>query len=253
MGGRAAAAIACGGAACVALLAVAGVRAGAGAALVGSQSSAPSSSVAAAARSVTAPEGGLPPGGAETADRPWQGAADDGLPGGLPAEAGSQGRGAAPGSRLQAFAGMPVRARPAVAEPDGPASGPVAAASGGGAAGDAQGPRSAPYEPIPVIQAVRSEPGAGVRISHAVDVGFAFRPDHYRNGAMRVANESGRPLAISFHGGDCTGLRLNGQPVVEGRSYLVSGDAEIAGSSPVGVHVRPPAAPDREAAPTGVG
>lgn len=109
------------------------------------------------------------------------------------------------------------------------------------------------YHPPALIHAVRPEPGAGVRITSGVEVGFAYVPGQYRDGALRLANDSGVPLVISFHGAGSSSVRLNGQEIVEGRTYLVVGDAEIAGAQAVGVHVRHPKGKEREAAPDGVG
>lgn len=112
---------------------------------------------------------------------------------------------------------------------------------------------SAPYQAPPVQRAVEPEARTGVRLNDAVDMGFTFQPLQYQGKAMRIANDSGRPLSVSFHGPGCAAVRLNGQPVVEGQRYLMYSDVEIAGPDPVGVHVRLPAGRERDPAPEGVG
>lgn len=70
---------------------------------------------------------------------------------------------------------------------------------------------------------------------------------------MRIANDSGRPVTVSFHGPGSEAVRLNGQTVVEGRRYLVEADVEIVGPFAVGVHLRQPSGVEREPMPEGVG
>lgn len=84
-------------------------------------------------------------------------------------------------------------------------------------------------------------------------MGFTFTPSRYNNGTMVVINETSQPVAVSFHGLGSAGIRLNGQPVVEGQRYVLSGDLEIAGSTSVGVHLRQPGTDERQSAPHGVG
>jgi hypothetical protein len=104
-----------------------------------------------------------------------------------------------------------------------------------------------------VVRAVEPEVGTGIRVSSAIDVGFTFQPGQYRGGAMRIANDSGRPVAVSFHGPGSSAVRLNGQPVIEGQRYLLATDIEIAGSAAVGVHLRQSGGDERDAVPEGVG
>jgi hypothetical protein len=113
--------------------------------------------------------------------------------------------------------------------------------------------QSAPYQPPSVIRAVEPEPGTGLRISAAVEVGFTFQPGHYRGGAMRIVNDGRSPVSVSFHGPGSAAVRLNGQPVVEGRQYRLATDIEIAGPAAVGVHLRRPGGHERDPAPQGVG
>lgn len=145
--------------------------------------------------------------------------------------------------------GQPVASvRPAIASTD---RGGGATAPGRPEGGErAQG---SSYQPEPVRQGLDLQPQLGVRIRSGVDMAFSFDPQAYRDGAMHLINEVGRPVVVTFYGSGCSELRVNGQPVSEGRAYLVGSEAVVRGSQTVGVEVRKPTGAEGEPLPAGAG
>lgn len=122
------------------------------------------------------------------------------------------------------------------------------ASSGGG-----RPPLGSAYQPEPVQQGVEPQPSLGIRLRSGADLAFAYDPQDYRDGAMNLVNEVGRPVAVRFSGPGCADLRLNGQPISEGRSYLIGTEAQVRGSRPVGIEVRQVAGAATEPLPAGAG
>jgi hypothetical protein len=109
------------------------------------------------------------------------------------------------------------------------------------------------YRPTLIPQPLEPVPGAGVRVTERIDLGFPFDPVAYPEGTMRLHNESSGPVAVSFHGDDVSHVRLNGQPVEAGRKYLLQGEAEVRADRHVGVHLRSLDGTEKLPAPDGPG
>lgn len=175
--------------------------------------------------------------------------------------------GGRPSARAAAGAQMPGKDagdRSAVAQdalgrsavPTGTAASPTgkgpAVAAANGRPGDGR-PQGADYQPEPVRQGLDLQPQLGVRIRSGGDMAFSFDPQAYRDGAMHLINEVGRPVVVTFYGPGCSELRVNGQPISEGRAYLVGAEAVVRGSQAVGIEVRKPTGAEGEPLPNGAG
>ena len=69
------------------------------------------------------------------------------------------------------------------------------------------------------------------------DLAFHFDPSQFPNG-LRIANTSGDPAVISFHGPAASRVMINGVQARENVDYSMDQELDIHGPDQVGVHIR---------------
>jgi hypothetical protein len=89
-------------------------------------------------------------------------------------------------------------------------------------------------QPLPIV-------GDRVKDLIAPDawVAIPYQPAAAGGQPLVINNRSGSGYAISFHGDDFGGVRVNGGLVVPGRHYRLDGSMQVTSDVPVNVHVRP--------------
>jgi hypothetical protein len=70
-------------------------------------------------------------------------------------------------------------------------------------------------------------------------VAIPYQPAAVGGQPLVINNRSGFGYAVSFHGDDFGGVRVNGGLVVPGRHYRLDGSMQVTSDVPVNVHIRP--------------